>query len=520
MKSRRLMMIAMLLTVTLVDGQTKRAEAQKGAATELLHAEGVRLLEGASAEAGSFELASQAALLFAIGQTYSAFDKTKARAAYEAAYQNMRVSLENRPEIVGFLAPDLIMGTVEVAPDAVEQSLPQARFRDFALSALAKRHSQRKQWDRAIELLLMMESDENMAVPARDLLMALPRSRQDNRDHVFAAVLRAYTQVQHHQVGTGNPEDLGTLVVRFWRSLNPAVVHQAIDELLKQAKDGDSIVMNSPQGTVTFSSYQFRLFQVLPALKAIDPDEASALLKQENETAAILKKYPQGQQSVDPWLRDTPLQDGEQRQTKFAYLTNFSASAPVGVRMETDRTIDDLIASADTDPNGAIASALRITDRVTRLRVLVGIAQASGKRNASTAKAALREALKSPPEEDESWKDLKDAAEVALQLNDSDIADSAVKSGLKVARRLYDEDADSDNPNEALKLYWPSVRAYRELIAVQAKISPDAALATVRSLPDVEVGALEKVMLAAAMLKAPLTETSPMVAKKHDTTEH
>jgi len=36
----------------------------------------------------------------------------------------------------------------------------------------------------------------------------------------------------------------------------------------------------------------------------------------------------------------------------------------------------------------------------------------------------------------------------------------------------------------------------------------------VRNLPDQEVAALEKVMLAAAMLNAPLPDTSPMVAKK------
>jgi len=61
--------------------------------------------------------------------------------------------------------------------------------------------------------------------------------------------------------------------------------------------------------------------------------------------------------------------------------------------------------------------------------VLVGIGQALGKRNASTAKVALREVLKSPHEEDESWKYLKDAAEVGLQLNDSDIADEIWPQG-------------------------------------------------------------------------------------------
>jgi hypothetical protein len=110
---------------------------------------------------------------------------------------------------------------------------------------------------------------------------------------------------------------------------------------------------------------------------------------------------------------------------------------------------------------------------------------------------------------------MKEVAEVALQLGDTGIADTAVKTGLKVARREYDDDANPDNPNDALKLYWQSVSDYRELIATQAKFSPDSALETLKNLPDIEIIALEKAMLAAAWLDAPLSGTSPMVMKRH-----
>src|SRR2546430_12708327 len=85
------------------------------------------------------------------------------------------------------------------------------------------------------------------------------------------------------------------------------LVREAIDELLKQARGGDSIVMNSSHATTTFTAYQFRLFQLMPALKPIDPLHLAALMKEEPQTSELLTKYPQGQQSVDPWLRDTPM---------------------------------------------------------------------------------------------------------------------------------------------------------------------------------------------------------------------
>lgn len=475
----------------------------------------LQLLEEASAQAGTFQAPSQAGLFFIIGKTYAAIDKAKARAAYEVAYQNMRASIAadgDRSGIVGFMGPDLIMATVEAVPTAVEQSLPDEPLRDVALEWLVKRYAHQKNWNHAIELLSMMESDEAMTPPARDLLIALPR--QEDRDRVFMLVLNAYAQTRHRQVGTGSPDDLGTLVVRCWRKLTPSLVQQAIDELLKQAKDGDSIVMKSPQGTVTFTSYEFRLFQILPALKAIDPDRANQLLKDQTDITALLSRYPQGQLSADSSLRDINTGDNSPGQVSYSYVHDPTAASSVAARMGVERTADELIASANEDPYNAIANASSIGDPLLRIRVLVGIAQAIAPRLPSDAKHALRESLKNSSDQDNGWRLWKNATEVALRLKDKDLASATLNAGLKAARRVYDDDSDHDNPNEALKLYWPSVFAYRELLALQLRLSPDQALTMVRNLPDEEVAALEKVMLAATMLNASLPDTSPMVAKK------
>jgi tetratricopeptide (TPR) repeat protein len=226
-----------------------------------------------------------------------------------------------------------------------------------------------------------------------------------------------------------------------------------------------------------------------------------------------LAKYPQGQQSVDPWLRDTPMKDGEKQETTYAYVRNPSTVPGLANKMEYHRTMDAFSSAAEEDPASAIANASRIPDAATRSRVLVGIARTCQSKNAGAARSALREALKSPPENQDTptW---KDAAEIAIRLGDLNSARAAVDAGLKAARRVYDEDSDSDTPNLALKAYWPSVQAYRDIVAVQAKISPDEAMDTVKDLPDPEVAALEKAMLAAAWLNARLSNTSPMVAKR------
>lgn len=493
---------------------------KKNTQSEFLRAQALRLLDEAKVEAGTLEPASAAGLFLVIGQAYTPVDKKKAKEALEIAYQNMRAAMEQSPDLVGFMAPDLISATVEAAPDTVEQNLPPEKFRDSALAALVLHHLRYdKDLNRALELFFMMQTDEAMTYPARDLLMRIPPDRRYDRDRVFGAVLNAYSQKHHRQVGTGSPEDLGTLIVRFWRDLSPSPVRDAIDELLKQAKTGDAIVMNSPQGTTTFTAYQFRLFQVLPAMKAIDPIHAEALLRDESQTAELLSKYPQGQQSLDPWLRDTPMKDGEKQETTYAYVRNPSTVPGLANRMEYNRTMEAFSAAAEQDAASAIANATRIPDPATRLRVLVGIARKCQSGNPAAAKNAVREALKSPPENRDTAT-LKDAAEIAIRLNDFNTARAAVSAGLKAARRIYNDDSDSDAPNMALKSYWPSVQAYRDLIAVQGKISPDEALETVKNLVDPEVEALEKAMLAATWLNAKLSDTSPMVAKHPKDSAH
>src|SRR5581483_5125466 len=162
---------------------------KKNSQAEFLRSQALRLLEEAKLQAGTLEPASAAGLFLVIGQAYTPVDKKKAREALEIAYQNMRAAMEQSPDLVGFMAPDLISATVEAAPDTVEQNLPPEKFRDDALAALVTYHLRHdKDLGRALDLFLMMQTDEAMTYAARDLLMRIPSARQYDRDRVFGAV--------------------------------------------------------------------------------------------------------------------------------------------------------------------------------------------------------------------------------------------------------------------------------------------------------------------------------------------
>ena len=69
---------------------------------------------------------------------------------------------------------------------------------------------------------------------------------------------------------------------------------------------------------------------------------------------------------------------------------------------------------------------------------------------------------------------------------------------------LLDSDANPDNPNQALKAWWPSADAYRRFVEVEAKISHPATLNVLREIKDPEIRATESIMFARSLVGLPL----------------
>ena len=66
---------------------------------------------------------------------------------------------------------------------------------------------------------------------------------------------------------------------------------------------------------------------------------------------------------------------------------------------------------------------------------------------------------------------------------------------MALADKAYKNDANADDPNKALKAYWPSTEGYRGFLRVASKISPTWAATLLKDIADPEV----KVSAEAAM---------------------
>jgi hypothetical protein len=99
-------------------------------------------------------------------------------------------------------------------------------------------------------------------------------------------------------------------------------------------------------------------------------------------------------------------------------------------------------------------------------------------------------------------------------MNEVDLALNLFRSGMELADRLRSQDADPDDPNIAIKAFWPSVCAYSGLVMAASQISPQAVLERVREIKDAEILLLLEIKLANKRLGAREFQSSTMVQKK------
>lgn len=91
---------------------------------------------------------------------------------------------------------------------------------------------------------------------------------------------------------------------------------------------------------------------------------------------------------------------------------------------------------------------------------------------------------------------LLDAFSLYRQMSDEDSAKRVVERGLTMADRLYAVDSNPDDPNKALKAFWPSTNAYRDFLRAAGKISPLWAMGILKEIKDSELRAAVESALA------------------------
>ncbi len=498
---------------------------------------GLRMLSAAESEALSLQPDMAAFVLWRVATGYARIDRSKADQMLNRAFLTTE-SMEHGPDdefacqsspvcrSKNWLQTTLLQEIIARAPEQGEQLLASADPlpRKHVTAVLAGLYIHRRNFVRAEALLTRLAEEDNYPFGvATNLLLAMPKDSPELLP-VFSQALENFQQHKHN--ATPQLEDFPTMLVRFWHRLPPATALSAVDVVLQQAKDVDEeqgkfrISFSTRQGPVGFTSvYQLRLFQMLPVLQELDKDRAESLLRENSETQATLKQYPQGMRSLDPgnYREANP----EKRQSGIytvEYSVGDAASDPTRavkeqLQNDLDRRMNSISSESSKDPRQALTDAMNLPQEnpvnggadSPRLTALAAVAKATVERDPIVTRAALDELRRNMDGTHPFQQGLQlvEATRLYLKLNEIDSARKALQELVKSAERVYAVDTNADDPNQALKGKWPSAALWFECMQLAGRISPELVEQVGFSVTDPEIAAAVQVAYANSLLGTP-----------------
>ena len=485
---------------------------------------GKALLSQAEAEAGGLEGEMRAYALLQAARAYSSFDPSRASELLEQAYTASQVNHEETPSKTQ-LVQQILLAMAKVDPQHVEQLLPYTppQVRARVLNVLLSNYIRNKEFERAKEMLQRNSRDVEFPYrAAAQLMAALPKQNSVDRQAIFGAALtsfKASSNKDNTMLMGLDPAGLTELVIRFWRDLPVSAVKEAIDVLLDDAqktmsesKEPMRIAIASSKNTSSFNSlYEYRLQQLLPVLRQIDEAEAQKLSQ----------KLKQLNPSLDTQAGPATTDAGADKQAEPRMQMMVSGGSPAAssmvMQMRQVAAIEDL---AEKNPKDALTQAALLAPRAKAMALEV-IARMTIKKDASVSRRALDQLVETAPDlrPEEQARHLASAADVYLKLEDEASARKAIEKGTDSAAKLFREDSENDNVNEALKAYWPSSAAWRQFIRLAARISEPFALSLVNEIPDPEIKAVQRLALVGDLLGSPAEGTASIVSRKDHPTQ-
>lgn len=499
----------------------------------------MQMLESSEGQARGIEdPGSRAYALLQLARSYQAANRKKSLALLEDALTSAR-SMEtgdSRPRGTAkrTLQEQILNTMVPITAERVDELLSEVDLdvRERVLIALLSYYEKNNELDRAIDMIYRIGQEQEIPYAAVNRVMARMKPEQSAEiQQLFTNALSSFRDHEHTGMSRIGPGDFGALVTSYYKQLPPVLVQQAIDVLLSNAKkqdekgeDKSKISIASAKGAAQLNSqYEYRLFQLLPIIREFDERQAEKLLKDQQNLQTLLDRYPQGLGGVAP---ETSRPDSGERRREAGGGTSFMVSSggpgpggpgpggpgrggpggpgagrPMPSPVEMQRA-SKIVADADEHPQDALANASALSDPRQKTSALLGIARATLKKNSSVARAALGKALDAmaPLQPDDQIMQLRDVAGMYLQLNETEDAKKVIEKGIALAEKVYKTDVNADDPNTAMKAYWPSTNGWRSMIASAVRISPPWAQGLLKEIPDDDIRTIVQIGLANSLL--------------------
>ena len=487
------------------------------------------LLKTSDAESRALPADLRAYALMQVARGYSQVDPSKAPAILGDAFLATTAMSSDDAFTKQSLQRDILFQLLALDHAKATELLPQAEEqpRDEVSREIVRRAIRAKKLDEAADLIEQIaRTSEFPYAEGSELMAAFPKEESWRRGAVFSQALASYGGHEHKKMmfGGGFPE----MIAANWRDLAQEQVEQGVDEVLKEAKANDqsaTVSLSSNKGDqATFGSmYEFRLFQLLPILSQINKGKADEVLRDQAAVKGLLAKYPNGQESLAP--QQPPAGGNNRERSGGSMMLNMrdkgqgqqpgtGTRPPAMDEMQAWQVqADRIVASAGQDAKQALAQAQTLPlkmkgpggDRPVRADALRGIANSTIKSNPTVAKQAIADMVKASQDLDAraQSQELVEAAKLDLKLGEEEDAKKALETAGSRANDSIKSDQNADDPNRALKAYWPSAAAWQSILRTASRISPALAQKMTADIADDEIRVLAKIALADELAGAP-----------------
>jgi hypothetical protein len=479
----------------------------------------VRYLKGVETGLSELSPPMQTSLLLLESNAYSAFDKAKAAELLNRSY-DIFLSLpdQERPDIKA-LGAEVVSATARLSPGHIRSRLPEdPELKAIALRVLVESDLSARRLSSAVALYQRVDREPEVYQAAREILLRLPSSDTERPNAVMLHAIWVFKNTEYPQVTTGAPDDLASVLVRFSDRFSDEIKREAIELLLKQVKDNNrasrerSMVGNFSGSPLVFvNAKEFRVFQLWPILRKLDEAQADRLLKESKQAAQWMQRFPDGAQSGRGSTREK-----EEKSASFGISHSSNESGDLLQRVELSSIESQTVAMAGTDLQNALAQADRLPADSSS-RTLLGMARVFLVKNPDLSKKVLSRwsVLSSSKLTSKEWHDFVEAAIYYAKLGDLEQAQSVLKRASRFVADVYHEDANPNDPNQAIKLFWPSSQHWGDIVEVAAALSPSCAEQIIADINDDEIRASAEVTAAASLLRTPIWRgTSPMVIRR------
>lgn len=483
----------------------------------------IKLLKAAEAESAGLDIRMRAWALWQIGIAYQSINRAKALDLFQSALTATRTIREDsrsrNPSSDGLalitgrpslspglqLQADIARSIVLLDPARADQVLQQIdpSTRSAVLTSILAHDETEKHFDKALETLSRITAQDEMPYGyAMRLMDNLKPEQTDELRQLFSLALVSY---RDHAPHTLFKDDFPVMLSRYWKRLPKEIVQQAIDEILKQASDSKeeiSYSIPSDKGEKTVNSLpEFRLAQIMPLLREFDPSVARR----------YVEKYPALESASAPFDFSRPSPQNAMFQLGHSYNSVLLS----GLEMPLAQKVAAQVDAGNT--NDAMSQASNITDGNLRAQTYEYIARATAKNDHNAATKAIKAMLDAAGKlsGSEAFVYYTSAAAIYMKMGEADDARKSIEAGLAVADKLYKDDSDDDDPNTALKAFWPSTNAFCAILREAARVSPRWSISLLQDIQDPGLKVAAEIALAGGWLDAPTGPSTTVTVKKN-----